>query len=354
MKKVAVLGGGGTGCCFAAALALRGFEVNLFESKEYWHEHIDGILKRNGIEVVGNDLIGIAQLSLITDDLSRAIADVDMIFVCMVAWRHQWLADSLKPLVREGQAIILSAGNFGSIVFKRCFGLDSPVIVGEMLGNIFPCRMVGEGKVLIAFPYASKRIAAFPAKDNDRLVKAMSQYLPCDAAKNVFETALNVPNLVIHLAGSILNTCSIDRNPDFRLYNDGLSEHVIKCQMAVEGEKEQVMKKMGYLMVCHTDLMKQLVQYDKFPEFDGFRSLAGPSSMEHRYIVEDSSVGLSLIVDLSKCLGIKTPVINALLLLSSVITGRDFASTGLKLADLGMGTLKTAEEINEFLYSGKI
>ena len=45
MKKVAILGGGGTGCCFAAALTLRGFEVHLYEDKKYWNEHIDGILK---------------------------------------------------------------------------------------------------------------------------------------------------------------------------------------------------------------------------------------------------------------------------------------------------------------------
>lgn len=352
MKKVAVLGGGGTGCCFAAALTLRGIEVNLFESREYWHEHIDGILKTGGVEVTGNDVTGMARIAMITDDLEKAVADVDVIFVCMVAWRHQWLADSLKPLVKAGQTIIMSAGNFGSICLKRTFGMDSPVVVGEMLGNIFPCRMIGEGKAIIAFPYGPKKVAAFPAKDNEKVVAAMSQYLACSAAKNVFETALNVPNLVCHLAGSILNTCTIDRNPDFALYKDGLSEHVIDVQVAVEKEKEQVINALGYDMVNHTDLMRLLVQYDKFPEKDGFRSLAGPSGMDHRYIVEDSTVGQSVIIDLAERLGFEVPVMKALVLLASVINKRDFRAEGLKLKDFGMGNLRTPQEINDYLYNG--
>ena len=352
MKKVAILGGGGTGCCFAAALTLRGFEVHLYEDKKYWNEHIDGILKTGGIEVTGHDVTGFARIASITDNLEEAIRDVDVIFVCMVAWRHLWLAEALKPLVHEGQTIILSAGNFGSIRIKQFLGMASPVVVGEMLGNIFPCRMIGDGKAIIAFPYGPKKVAAFPAKDNDKVVAAMSQFLMCSAAKNVFETALNVPNLVNHLAGSILNTCAIDRNPAFALYQDGLSEHVIDVQVAVENEKAQVIQAMGYMMVNHTGLCRQLVQYDKFPEKDAFRSLAGPDSMHHRYIIEDASTGQSLIIDLAERLGIEMPVMKALVLLASVINKCDFRADGLKLKDLGMGNLHTPEEINEFLYTG--
>ncbi len=354
MKKVAVLGGGGTGCCFAAELALRGYEVHLYEEKKYWNEHIDGIRKAGGVEVTGHDLTGKAELAMISDDLAQVIDGVPMIFICMVAWRHQALADALKPLVKKGQTIILSAGNFGSIRLKRTFGLESSVLVGEMLGNIFPCRMVGEGKALIAFPYAPKKIAAFPARDNDALVAAMSEYLPCSAAKNVFETALNVPNLVCHLAGSILNTCAIDRNPNFAFYTDGLSEHVIDVQVAVEKEKQQVIDALGYIMVNHTDMMRELVQYDKFPEKDDFRSLSGPGSMDHRYIVEDGTTGQSVIIDLAERLGFEMPVMNALVLLASVINKRDFRAEGLKLADLGMDGLNTADEINEYLLNGSV
>lgn len=352
MKKVAVLGGGGTGCCFAGELALRGYEVRLYEEKAYWNEHIDGILAAGHLEVVGNGLTGTAKLAMITDDIGKAIDGVEMIFISMVAWRHQSLAEALKPHVKPGQVLVLSAGNFGSLVLRKTLGMDSGVLIGEMQGNIFPCRMVGDAKALLAAPYKPKRVAAFPGKDTPALVQVMNQYIECTPAKNVFETAFNIPNLVIHLCASILNTCAIDRNPDFRLYTDGLSESVLKCLLAVEAEKAQVMERMGYLMVNSTDNMKIVMDYGHHPEKDLFRSLKGPSSMAHRYIVEDASVGQSMMIDLAERLGLDMPVMKSLVKLASVINGRDFRATGLKLADLGMGNLNTPEEINEYLQTG--
>lgn len=352
MDRIAVLGGGGTGCCMAAAAALRGFDVILYEEKKYWRENIDGIVERGGIEVTGNDLTGFARLFKITDSLEEAIGDVKLILVSMVAWRHQKLANALKPLLQEGQVVVFSAGNFGSIRLKNTLEPKFPIVAGEMMGNIFPCRMVGKGKAVIAFPYAPKKVAAFPAKDTNKMMEELSPVFKCGAAKNVFETALNAPNVVIHLAGSILNTAAIERNPDFSLYADGLSTGVISCQMAVEREKSKIMDKMGYADFNHTDLMKKLVQYDKFPELDLFRSLKGPSSMTHRYIKEDAAIGQSIMINLAELLRIDVPVMKALIKIASAINGVDYRLTGLKLADLGMDGLTTPEQINQFLHLG--
>ena len=128
---------------------------------------------------------------------------------------------------------------------------------------------------------------------------------------------------------------------------------MIDVQVAVEQEKKKVMDAMGYMMVNHTDLCRLLVQYDKFPEKDDFRSLAGPDSMSHRYIVEDATTGQSLIIDLAEHLGIDLPIMKALVLLASVINHRDFRAEGLKLKDLGMGDLHTPEEIDRFLENGE-
>ena len=70
MAQVAVLGGGGTGCYIAAELKLRGYSVNLYEEAAYWHENIDGIQKRGGVELTGNGLNGFAVLDKITDNLA--------------------------------------------------------------------------------------------------------------------------------------------------------------------------------------------------------------------------------------------------------------------------------------------
>ncbi len=352
MKRIAVLGGGGTGCCLAADLALRGHQVALYEKKEYWHEHIEGIRKRGGIEVGGKGLTGFAKLALITDSLAAALQGSELVFIAMVAWRHNELAQELKPLLKEGDTVVFSAGNFGSIILKRILGLDSGVITGEMMGNIFPCRMLGEGSAVCASPYAPKMIAAFPAVDNKRLCEAYSEVYPCTEAKNVFEAALNAPNVVIHLAGSILNACAVDRDSDFAFYRSGLSESVINCQKAVEAEKARLMEKLGYKMIMHTDYMEKLVQYDKYPEFDCFRDLKGPDSMQHRYVREDATVGDSILMRLGSKLGVEMPTVRALVTIAGAVNNTDYFSTGLTLEELGV-TGSTPDEINGYLLTGE-
>ena len=337
----------------AAAFALRGFDVTLYEEKTYWHEHIDGIRKnQNVIRVTGQDLTGDAHIARITDDLAEAVAGTELIFVSLVAWRHQALMEKLRGLLREGQTVIFSAGNFASIFLRRCLGMDHPAVIGEMMGNIFPCRMTGEHEAVIAAKLSEKLVAAFPASDTEKLVEAVSRVMPCRAGKNVFETALNAPNVVVHLAGSILNLAHAEKDPHFGLYNAGLTPSVIRCIKLVEGEKKAVIDRMGYQMVIHSSHMEHVMDYGHFPELDDFRALEGPNSAQHRYISEDASCGDCLILSLADRLGIEMPVLRALVTIASGINGVDYASTGITMDKLGVPG-NTPEEINAYLHSAK-
>lgn len=352
MGHIAVLGGGGTGCYIAANLTMLGHCVTLYEEKSYWSENIDDIIQRGGVEMTGLGPNGFAKINKITDDLQGALEGADLVIVAMVAWRHDDLAQKLKPLVTDDTVIILSAGNFGSIRIKLALDPQCKAVVGEMLGNMFSCRMLAGGTSVAGGVYKPKLVAAFPAQDTPKLMERFGKYFECAQAKNVFETALNAPNVVIHLPGSILNTCSVDKDPEFALYRNGLSKSVINCQKAVEAEKAKVMETMGYKMVVHTDLMDNLVQYDKFPELDYFRDLKGPSSMEHRYVVEDATVGVALLIQMGERLGIPTPTASAFVQIAGAMNGADYISERLELSALGIhGT--TPDAINQYLHTGK-
>ncbi len=351
MAKVTVLGAGGTGCYIAADLAMKNVDVALYEEKIYWADQIEGIFRRGGIEMTGRGAVGYARIPLITDNLEEAVRNAELIIVSMVAWRHKKMAELLKPYVRDDMTIVFSAGNFGSITFRNIFGSECKAAIGETQGNMFSCRMDGDGIAFSAGGYVPKWVAAFPARDTKRLMECFLKYYDCIEAKNVFETALNAPNVVIHLAGSVLNAGAIDRNCEFALYQEGISESVLNCQKTVEAEKEKIMTAMNYRMVIHTDHMERVMQYDKFPELDAFRSLKGPSSMHHRYVVEDATTGESILMQLGELLGIELPTIHALVQVAGSINGENYFERGLTLADLGV-TGTTAEEINEYLYAG--
>ena len=351
MKKVAIIGGGGTGCTMAADVTLRGFEAALYDRRDHW-ENLQGIQENGGIEMTGQGSTGFAKVALLTDRMEEAVQGAELILIAAVAGRHEEICKELAPLLREGQTVCFSAGNFGSLILKELLGMDSPVVVGEMLGNVMSCRVVGKGKVFSARPYATKKVAAFPAVDNERLVAALNPVYPCEPIRNVFEAALNCPNLTIHLAGSILNTGAIDRNPHFAFYRDGLSPNVIHILEAMEREKTQIMERMGYLNLPHVPYMKQLADYGNYPELDGFRSLEGPSSMTHRYISEDASTGQSVLLSLAELMGFEMPCMRAFVTIASAMNGVDYLAAGKNLKTMGLEGL-TPEEINQYLETGK-
>ena len=54
---------------------------------------------------------------------------------------------------------------------------------------------------------------------------------------------LNSPNLVIHVAGTLLNTTAIEKmGQDFALYKNGLTPSLLRCADAVEKERNQVLR----------------------------------------------------------------------------------------------------------------
>lgn len=351
MKKIAVLGGGGTGLTMAADLTLKGHEVRLCEDSRFW-ENLRDVQEAGGIRMEGNAGSGFAQVSLLTDDLREAVHGADVILVAMIATRHEELADRLGPLLESGQTVCYSAGNCGTILLRRRIPAGVQVVTGEMQGNVYPCRLVGKAVVSCALPYMTKKAAAYPAKDTGALIAAMEDVYPCAPAKNVLEAAFNSPNISIHLAGSLLNTGSIEKNPDYRMYSEGLTPAVITCIGQVEREKKLVMDAMGYEHAAHLGMVEKLARYGLHPELDAFRAVSGPSSMAHRYIEEDASTGQALMISLAHTFGISLPTMEALVQLAGVINGKNYMASGRTIQFLGFGGL-TPEEINARLYDGE-
>lgn len=352
MKKIAILGGGGTGLTMAADLTLKGHEVRLYEEKGCW-ENLRDVQEQGGIRMEGSAGNGFAVISCLTDSLAVAVNGADVILVAMIALRHQKLAEELGPILADGQVVCYSAGNCGTILLRKQIPDGVDVITGEMQGNVYPCRLVGKAVVASALPYMTKKAAAYPARDTTSLISAMEEIYPCTPAKNVLEAAFNSPNISIHLAGSLLNTCAIERNPDFRMYQDGISPGVLACIEQVEREKQTVMRAMGYEHVSHLGMMKKLAQYGQHEELNAFRQVAGPSSMTHRYIEEDASTGQALMISLAHNLRLELPCMEALVCLAGVINGTDYLAHGRTTGLLGWDGLD-AESINTFLMEGEI
>ena len=72
MEKVAVLGGGGTGCTVAADMALKGMNVALYEDERYG-ENLRDIREKGGVIMYGQAANGFAKIGVVTNNLKEAV-----------------------------------------------------------------------------------------------------------------------------------------------------------------------------------------------------------------------------------------------------------------------------------------
>lgn len=352
LKKIAVIGGGGTGHTLAADLSRRGFDVSLCEEPEHQDALADAI-RAGGVNVSGALPSGFVRVR-VDPDFDSVVSRADIIFVAVVANRHERLARRLGKSLRNGQAIVIGPDNGGSLVFAKVFrelGIKQDVLIGGLAGNYFACRLVGPASVFVGMPPAAKKIAAFPAKATQRLIGELEGLFDWIAATNVLEMALATPNIPNHLAGAILNTGAVEfADGRFNLFRDGLSPSVVRCIEAVAAERNTLLAKLAYPEI-HSPMLKKIAKLDAHPELDMFRDLAGPASMAHRYVDEDAQAGIALMVSLGQALGVPTPVTSGLLAIASAMNGVDYYAQGRTCQVLGLGGL-TVAEINRFLETG--
>ena len=60
---------------------------------------------------------------------------------------------------------------------------------------------------------------------------------------------------------------------------------------------------------------------------------------EHRYMLEDTRIGLSFLLSVAALAGVAMPLAQAFLSIGSAICGADFMQTGRTLAGMGLGEL---------------
>lgn len=350
MKKVTVVGGGGTGHAVSAELSRRGFEVRLCD-----HEDYRGILeetKRLG-EITLNGSLGheTASIQMVTTDIAAALEGADVVICCTIANRDEQVARMIAPHLKEGQAVLLSAGNGGSIIYRRIFdelGVKG-VVVGETSGNLFPCRLTGPGQVLIGLPYLVKKVAAYPASETGKLIRAFEEIYEFKPARHVLEAVFNAPNLIGHIAVTLLNAGAIENSKEtYYVFRQGICPSVLNLTDAMWEEKKRVMDALGLTASPPSSKMFSKLMDESCHEYDNFKALAGPNSVRNRYISEDTPCMMCLFISVAHALDIPVPLFESLVKVASAVNQVDYYKEGRTLENLGLSHLKGQELIDFF------
>lgn len=348
---IAILGAGHAGRAMAGDLALRGAPVTLWNRTP---ANIAALRARGGVEVEG-EVEGFGRMRLVTSDLEKALSDARLVVVCVPAFAHRELAERCAPFLCQEQLVVLNPGRtFGALEFSRALAASDctpGVVVAEAATNLMTARSTGPAETYIARIKHAVPVAALPAGRTAEVVAALGEWYPqFTEAANTLETSFANVGAVIHPAITLLNAAHIENDQGrFEFYWDGISPSVARVLEAVDRERRAVAALLG---VQVQSLMEWLASayratgsdlFESVRANEGYRGINAPSTLEHRYILEDVPMSLVPIASAGKAFGLNTRAIEALILLAGLIMDTNFWTRGRTLESLGLAGLSPGE-----------
>lgn len=361
IRRIAILGSGNGGLAAAGDLAVRGFEINLFELPEF-EKSLAPIILHKRVKLL-DAITGEGKLDYIGTDIDEATKKVDLIMVVTPAIGHKKIAGLLAPHVTEGQIVYVNPGStFGALEFWKIFkemGVKGRIPIVETSTLSYGARRIGENKVSIKV--ASKRVlqGVFPAKDTPEITKILKYVYPeNEPAQNVLETSLNNLNPSIHPPATLLTASTIENKGKFSIYKEGVSPSVAKVIEAVDNERLALCRELGFK---EWPLRDQTAAHGYSPpgkdlyhtlHSERFESITDNMNLEHRFLLEDVQYGLVSFASLGEQIGVPMSTSRAIIELTSKLHGVDYWKKGTRTMEyLGLQGMNK-ESLLKFLYNG--
>ncbi|MGH2692168.1 MAG: NAD/NADP octopine/nopaline dehydrogenase family protein [Actinomycetota bacterium] len=348
--RFCVLGAGHGGVAMTGHLSILDYEVNLWNRSR---RGIDPILEQGGIDVDGA-VQGRGIPSLVTCEIGEALAGVDVIMVVIPANGHLEVARLMAPHLQPGQLVVLNPGRTGGAlevteVFREA-GVPREVTVAEAQTFLYIARHTEPARARIFEIKNRVPLAALPASRIpdvlEPLLPAFPQFVP---GTNVLETSYGNMGMVFHPAVTILNSAWIESRHDFGYYLEGISPSVSRVLEALDHERRSVANALGVRTISARDWLALVYNsggrslYEAVQTTAGYADLFAPSTMLHRYLLEDVPMSLVPTSETGRQYGVATPTIDTIIHLASVMLGCDFRSEGRTLARMGISGMSVKE-----------
>lgn len=354
--KVAVLGSGNGACAIAFEWAQAGHDVSMFDFDGF-DDTIGAIAERGGLTSDG-ELEGFAPVAYAGHDIARVVPGAELVFAVGPAYSNAPFGEACRPHTHAGQIFVVCPGSCaGALVFKQALGLDladDSVTVAETSTLPYAVRLTAPAHIT-----AYNRLkggyfaAALPASRTAEVVDLLrSVHAELSAASSIWQTTLQNANPVIHPAVTLCNAALIERTGgDFLFYEEGVTAAVGRLIEAVDNERVALGEALGVTVIPDPEIgIAQGYQAENnystgYSEAPGFRGIKAQPQLDYRYLNEDAGFGLVFLTDLGRAVGVPTPTMDAVLQVSSVLMGRDYAAEAARtMAGLGLAGM-SAEDL---------
>ena len=361
-RSVTVLGGGNTSFSVAANLTLRGFQITLYELPEY-QESVEPILDTKIIHLLGVAEQGLAQIHRITTDVEEALDASDLVLLIVPAYGHRRFAEICATHLQADHTVVLMPGTFGSLEWARIlrdFGTKG-VTLGEVDTAPYVCRKTASDTATIWGVVTGLGLGVLPSTRTERMEQMLEPLFPgITSYPDVMACGLSALNPVVHPGGVLMNAGRVEySHGEFYFYEEGVSPSVAQVIMAVDGERREIGKALGYDLIPANEAFNRAgfgPSGDLWATINGSRMLTqlkAPGVLKNRWLTEDIPFGLAAWSKVGAQFGVETPIMSALVNIGSIVIGFDGWTSGRGPAELGIAGMER-EELKEYLRTGEV
>ncbi|MCP5179966.1 MAG: NAD/NADP octopine/nopaline dehydrogenase family protein [Pseudomonadales bacterium] len=356
---IAVIGGG-HGCYAAAAqLSENGHRVRL------WRRDGDALapVREHGIHVRDYRGARNVAIAVVTDDLATAMRGAALIVAPLPATTHEALAPLMAPCFEDDQVVFLPPGTFGSVLFARAIraaGNPARVCFGETGTLPYLTRKHGPREIVISGYGKRLPTGIWPSARSEFALAVIREAYPAiEPIEDALSGALMNAGPIIHPPLILMNAGPLQHFPHWDIHNEGTQPAIRAVTDALDAERMAIREAFGY-RAPHFPLAHHYAKegeewmygrgaHDRLTDSGDWREHI--DLYTHRYMLEDTRLGLSLLVSAGRYNGTPTPVASGLLAIASAAVGRDLYSEGRTFESLGLNAL-SREALSDLLARG--
>jgi opine dehydrogenase len=348
--RIAVLGGGNGSFAAAGDFALAGHDTRL------WRRDKSAVAAHRaaGGTILIKDFSGgrEAMPSLITDDIAEAVRGAELILSPTPATAQPDIANALAPHLADGQVVFLPPGTFGSVIFAKAAhdaGNHAKAAFAET--GTLPWLTRKHGPFEAAITVRAKRLptGVFPLTRKDHALAVLRTAFPgtIEDCGDALSGALMNAGPIIHPPLITMNAGPLQHFERWDIHKEGTQPAIRKVTDALDGERIALREALGYgpphfPLANHyaregEEWMYGRGSHERLTDSGDWREHIVLT--EHRYMLEDTRIGLSFLTSVAALAGVSMPLAHAFLSIGSAICGEDFMHTGRTLASLGFGHL---------------
>ncbi|MDQ7804974.1 NAD/NADP octopine/nopaline dehydrogenase family protein [Amycolatopsis sp. A133] len=339
LDGIGVVGAGGEGRAVAAHLAARELPVHLYTRDL---GAVGEIARRREI-VARGVLDGRFPLREVTAD-PAGLAARAVVLVATVTTAYPEVAARVAPHLRPGQVVVLFSSKLcGSVEFAHALAAaGAPDVDVVETDALFAARPSGTDGVTVLGVKGWNLVSGSTAAAVARRAGLLREWFPMlEIARNPVERGLHDFGAVAHVPIALANLGTIDRAEELLFYVEGVSARTIALLERTEAEFAAVAHAYGARLLPMTEVLDRYygcpatTLLDALRTVKPYRTIAAPTSLDHRFLTEDIRSTLVPLQALARCAGVTTPMVDAAITIMSVLGGEDFRRTGRTLHRLG-------------------